>query len=334
MFAHDEHHWWYRGRRRVLRSALERLALPAGGRLLDAGCGSGRTLDELALYGDVSGVDLSPDAVRLARDRGHREVSVGPIERLPFEDGTFDLVTCMDVIEHTPDDAASLRELRRVTRPGAMIVLTVPAHPLLWSTHDEVNRHHRRYTRRMLTALAAGADVQVLGDTYFNSLLLIPAAAIRWMTRLRRGESQRSDLERTPRALNRLLEQPIALEARLIARGKRIPVGLSLLCVLRRPSRDSPATPSAEVGLRDGGHDEGAEGERRHTQATVIGDRRQRQRPDDVPGHEPRARDEHGERGPAGGGDPFHSPVRAPQQEGEARHGEHARAEPDAVGEA
>ncbi|MCW3016021.1 MAG: hypothetical protein JWO02_3113 [Solirubrobacterales bacterium] len=243
MLAHDEQHWWYRGRRRVLRATLDRLPLPADARLLDAGCGSGRTLDELQRYGSVSGVDLSPDAVRLARARGHRDVRIGRIERLDFGDATFDLVTCLDVIEHTPDDRAALRELRRVTRPGGMIVLTVPAHPLLWSTHDEVNMHYRRYTRRALGALVAFVGLELLTDTYFNSVLLGPAAAVRWAQRLHRGGgAQRSDLVRTPAVLNPMLEKPIAAEARLIARGRRIPAGLSLLCVLRSPLRTQGST--------------------------------------------------------------------------------------------
>ena len=250
MLAHDEGHWWYRGRRQVLRSTLDRLPIPAEARLLDAGCGSGRTLDELARYGRVSGVDVNPDAVRCARGRGHADVRVGRIERLDFSDAAFDVVTCMDVIEHTGDDFGSLRELRRVTRPGGTIVLTVPAHPLLWSTHDEVNLHYRRYTRRALTRLAARTGMELLSDTYFNGLLLAPAAAVRWTQRVRRPGAQRSDLDRTPPALNRLLELPLAAEARLIARGRRIPAGLSLLCVLRRPVADAGERSGSAVRVR------------------------------------------------------------------------------------
>ena len=117
--AVDEHHWWYRGRRRVIRAELDRLALPAGARILDAGCGSGRTLVELAGYGaEVSGIELNTDAAELARRRGLGDVQIGRLEELPWDDGTFDLMTCLDVIEHVPDDVSALAELRRVTRPG------------------------------------------------------------------------------------------------------------------------------------------------------------------------------------------------------------------------
>src|SRR4051794_20556485 len=105
MLALDERHWWYRGRRRMLAALVERTAVPPGARVLDAGCGWGRTLDELARYGTAYGVELNPLGLAAARRRGHR-VEQAPVETIPFEDGSFDLVTCLDVIEHTDDDAA------------------------------------------------------------------------------------------------------------------------------------------------------------------------------------------------------------------------------------
>lgn len=254
MLAHDEHHWWYRGRRRVLRAAINRCNLPPRPQLLDAGCGSGRTLDELAQLGTAAGVDLSPEAVAFTRRRGHEDVRVAAIESLPFDDATFDLVTCLDVIEHTPDDVASLAELRRVTRPGGVAIVTVPAHPVLWSHHDVVNRHYRRYRVRDLRAAAAAAGWDITFDTYFNSALLAPAAAVRLLQRTRSGAGdQRSDLERTPAWLDRALELPLAAEARLVRARTRIPFGLSLLAVLRDPLLPvGPALPvtSPAISLR------------------------------------------------------------------------------------
>src|SRR5947209_3649995 len=109
----DEHHWWYRGRRRIIRAELERLPLPAPARVLDAGCGSGRTLEELEPYGEVFGIELDTEAAEVARERGRGEVVIGRLEELPYENAWFDLITCLDVLEHTPDDRLTLRELRR-----------------------------------------------------------------------------------------------------------------------------------------------------------------------------------------------------------------------------
>jgi SAM-dependent methyltransferase len=235
MLSSDEDHWWYRGRRRVLRAELDRLPLAPSSRLLDAGCGSGRTLDELARYGRVSGVDLSPEAVAAAWRRGHEDVQVSRVEEMPFADGTFDVVTCLDVVEHTPDDRATLAELLRVTRRGGLLLVTVPAYQALWSWHDEVNLHFRRYDSPSLRAAAAEAGWDVVADTHFNSLLLAPAAAVRIAQRHRRGHAH-SDLDLTSPILNGVLELPLRLESRLVGAGTRLPAGLSLLAVLRRPA--------------------------------------------------------------------------------------------------
>ena len=152
MMAVDEHHWWYRGRRRIIRAELDRLPLPRRAQVLDAGCGSGRTLQELGRLREVSGIELDPDAAEMARARGLGEVMVGRLEELPWADASFDLITCLDVIEHTPDDRAALAELLRVCRPGGWLLVTVPAYQALWSLHDEANHHFRRYSRARCAA--------------------------------------------------------------------------------------------------------------------------------------------------------------------------------------
>jgi len=234
--AVDEHHWWYRGRRRVIRSELDRLALPAHARVLDAGCGSGRTLVELVDYGEVHGIELNSDAAAVAQGRGLGEVLIGRLEELPWEDETFDLITCLDVIEHTPDDRVTLAELRRVCRPGGWTLVTVPAYPALWSRHDEANHHYRRYTRSSLTEVAVAAGWTVARLSFFNGLLLAPAAAVRLaQRRLGPPNGYTNDLDVGPAWLNDVLERPLALEAGWLRRGHTLPFGLSLLAVLRKP---------------------------------------------------------------------------------------------------
>ena len=136
---------------------MGRIQLPPEARILDAGCGSGRTLDDLATRGIVSGLDLSEMAASAARVRGHEDIRVGRVEELPWQDGSFNLVTALDVIEHTQDDRLTLRELRRVTRPGGFAIITVPAYQWLFSAHDVVNHHYRRYDRHSLVAAAGEA---------------------------------------------------------------------------------------------------------------------------------------------------------------------------------
>jgi SAM-dependent methyltransferase len=232
----DDHHWWYRGRRRIIRSELDRLPLTTGARILDAGCGSGRTLEELVDYGTVSGIELSEDAAEVARERGLGEVVVGRLEELPFPADSFDLITCLDVIEHTPQDGPALAELLRVCRPGGFMLVTVPAYPALWSLHDEANHHYRRYSRRSLREAAVGAGWGLCRMSSFNSLLLAPAAAVR-LSQRRRGATNgyTNDLDLGPAWLNTALEQPLRAEASWLGRGRTLPAGLSLIAVLRKP---------------------------------------------------------------------------------------------------
>jgi SAM-dependent methyltransferase len=230
----EDRHWWYRGRRTVLSRAIAELDLPRPARILDAGCGSGRNMVELAQQGAVTGVELSGTSVSLARAREVGEVVEGSVLDMPFEEGSFDLAVSLDVIEHLEEDLDALRELRRVVAPGGSLLVTVPAYEWLWSGHDEINHHHRRYTRRSLQSVAEQAGWKQTRTTYFNSLLLPVAILLRALDRLSTKTTESSlDLWVPPEPLNWLLERPLALEAALIGRGGRIPAGLSLLSVFR-----------------------------------------------------------------------------------------------------
>jgi SAM-dependent methyltransferase len=230
----EDRHWWYRGRRTVLNRVIEDLGVPPGARILDAGCGSGRNMVELARYGAVSAIELSPASVEVARGRDAGEVVEGSVLEMPFADASFDFAASLDVIEHLEDDVAALRELRRVVAPGGALLVTVPAYQWLWSGHDEINHHHRRYTRETLAAVGERAGWCEARTTYFNSLLLPLAIVLRLLERLSSKPAESSlDLWVPPQPLNWLLERPLAIEAALIGRHGRIPVGLSLLTVFR-----------------------------------------------------------------------------------------------------
>jgi SAM-dependent methyltransferase len=249
LVAYDEHHWWYRGRRRVLHAALGKLPLPADARVLDAGCGTGRTMDELHGYGEVHGFDLNPLGVEHARGRGHGDVRVARLEEIPYPDESFDLVTCLDVLEHTPDDLVSLRELRRITKPGGWLVVTVPAFQLLWSSHDVANQHYRRYRRSQLRRAAEAAGWEPGESAYFNTFLFLPGAAVRVGERLRRPHKRRGrpNVQLTPRSLDRVLEWPMRIEGGLLRRGIRMPFGMSLLMTLGRPGQPSEPRENAQL---------------------------------------------------------------------------------------
>jgi SAM-dependent methyltransferase len=229
--AVEDRHWWFRGRRRLLWALLRRTGgLPAGARVLDAGCGTGRNLVE---FGGV-GVDPAPEAVAACRARGLTDVVRAPVEALPFPDGSFDVLLAADVLEHVGDDAAALRELRRVARPSARLLVTVPAHPRLWRAHAAAPHHRRRYRRAELLARVRAAGWEPVVATWWNAFLL-PAIAVA------RRRSRGADHARTPAWLDGVLALPLALEAWLIGRGVRLPAGVSLALACR------PAQPDGEA---------------------------------------------------------------------------------------
>lgn len=228
MYDLEDRHWWFRARRTVIWALLRRAGVDSVPRLLDAGCGTGRNLVEFGRLGIAEGIDVSPQAVDFCRSRGLEGVRQGALEELPFEDGRFDLLLATDVIEHLDDDRHALLELRRVARPGARLVVTVPAYRWLWSQHDTSLQHRRRYTAARLREQVTAAGWRAQVETYFFTALLPGVAAVRSVRRLRPAETPRSDMTLAPPALGRLLELASAGEAKLIERGARLPAGVSV----------------------------------------------------------------------------------------------------------
>src|SRR5512140_2711482 len=108
----DDRHWWFAARRRIVLQLLRQELAGAPERrprFLDIGCGAGSVLRELKPLGEAVGLDTEPSAVESARRRSGCEVRLGHLpDGVPFEAGSFDVVTLLDVLEHIDDDAASL----------------------------------------------------------------------------------------------------------------------------------------------------------------------------------------------------------------------------------
>jgi SAM-dependent methyltransferase len=231
----EDTHWWFRGRREI----FTRILAPFEGtrqRILDIGFGTGAMLTFLSRYGSVVGMDMSVDAIRFARTRCDCPMLLGDITRIPLDTASRDLVTAFDIVEHVDDDAAALRELARVCRPGGHVLLTVPAFQFLWGNQDIVSHHKRRYTLAEFGrgVRAAGFEPRCL--SYFNAILFPAVAAVRVARRLR-GEPKgevKSDFGMTkPGLVNDTLTRVFAAEGRWLTRW-RLPVGVSIVCLAER----------------------------------------------------------------------------------------------------
>jgi SAM-dependent methyltransferase len=226
----DERHWWYRARRRVLAELIRREASPPpGARVLEIGCGTGHNLPMLAQFGEVDALELDEQARAVAEKRLGRTVMDAPLpEIVDVADRHYDLIGAFDVIEHIDDDGAALASIARKLKPGGKMVMTVPAHPWMWSAHDVVNHHKRRYSKQALRALIEASPLELQKIGYFNSLLFPLAVAERLASKVR-GKHD-ADLKLPAAPLNAALERVFEAERYLVGRLP-LPPGLSLFAV-------------------------------------------------------------------------------------------------------
>jgi SAM-dependent methyltransferase len=186
----------------------------------------------LSQFGDAEGVDLSEDALAFCRERGLKNVKLGAAEKLPYDDGTFDLVTGLDVVEHLDDDLAGLREMRRVLRPGGRVLLFVPTFMFLWGLQDEVSNHRRRYRMPELRRVLEQAGFEIERTTYANITFFLPILLARKFMRATGIKAESENNINVP-ALNGLLGGLLGAES-VVLRYMNIPFGVSGLCVARK----------------------------------------------------------------------------------------------------
>jgi SAM-dependent methyltransferase len=243
----EDWYWWSIGTRAIFHEWLAPLLRVSGARVLDVGCGSGAFATELRDGATVIGVDMALEAIRLGRERGLRNLSVGRAEALPFRDDAFDGVAALDVVEHT-DDVRTLAEIARVVRPGGVVLVHVPAFPFLWGEHDDVNHHLRRYRRAELLARLGASGLRVRRASYVNCVLFPAVAAARvgkrLLRRVRAPRPPRPEVYDLPSWLNRVLASCLTLE-RLALRRLDLPIGVSLLCLADKPTT---ATTEGPIG--------------------------------------------------------------------------------------
>ena len=226
----DERHWWYRARREIIADLIRREARPpAGAAILELGCGTGHNLAMLGGFGHVDGLELDDEARAMSEVRLGRKVMSSPLPELEeVPDGHYDLIGAFDVIEHIDDDAAALASIATKLKAGGTFIMTVPAHQWMWSAHDVVNHHKRRYSKHGLQRLINRSPMRLVKIGYFNSLLFPLAVAERAASKLRGKED--ADVKLPPAPLNAMLEKVFEAERHLVGRLP-LPPGLSLFAV-------------------------------------------------------------------------------------------------------
>lgn len=235
MYEVEESHWWFVGRRQILRSFVagiaEKLPKPKL-EILDIGCGTGANLEMLSEFGPAEGVDVSAEALSFCRTRGLNQVRQGMAESLPYDDNSFDLVTGLDVVEHLDDDLKGLTEMWRVLRPDGRALIFVPAFMFLWGVQDDISNHRRRYTLAGIKDVLRHAGFEVERATYANITFFVPIFLGRLIMRAT-GFRPASENNLTIGALNGVLGKVFGAESSIL-RYLNFPFGVSIVCVARR----------------------------------------------------------------------------------------------------
>lgn len=234
----EDRHWWYVGMRRITLALLDE----SYGRrhdldILDAGSGAGGAMTWLARYGRVAGIDYSPLALDLSRQRGLARLSRASVTALPFAAASFDLVTSFDVLYHRDvgDPAVALRQFHRVLRPGGRVLLRLPAYDRLRGRHDDVIHTARRFTAGQLAGLLERAGFAVERLSYADTLLFPLAFSKRLLeSALPHGQPAHSDIIPNPRWVDVALSAVLGAEAAVLRRHA-LPFGLTVIALGRVP---------------------------------------------------------------------------------------------------
>ncbi|MCF8379286.1 MAG: class I SAM-dependent methyltransferase [Bacteroidales bacterium] len=231
-------HWWFVARRETIYSFLKKYSKKS--MVLDIGCSSGLLLsgirDEGFFLENLYGIDISEKAIRNCKVNGIQNAFVMDAEKIEFRDKKFDIIIASDCLEHLQNDRNALENWYSLLNDDGIAIIFVPAFSFLWSHHDVVNKHVKRYTRSELTKLINNANFAIVKSGYWNFLFFFPAFMIRKLNTIllkissKKENDKTGDLFLPPKNVNKVLIKLLKLETRLIAKI-RFPFGVSTFAI-------------------------------------------------------------------------------------------------------
>lgn len=232
-YNQEESHWWFAARSEIVRRVIERYGnLKPGDTILDVGCGTGAIMKQLSENYKVVGIDMSPLAVEYSKKRGLTDVFLMPVQEFPRDKYNVKAAILLDVIEHIDDDVDVLRTVRDIVGPDGRVIVTVPAYKWLWSSHDLVNHHKRRYNSALLRETLDKAGLEPVMMTYYNTLLFPLAVVKKVMGKWKAADQASEAVDQPSGFVNSLFYSVFASEKNLVP-NFNLPFGVSLLTVAR-----------------------------------------------------------------------------------------------------
>lgn len=247
LFAVEDRHFWFRARNRVLAAVIQQLVteLPPGFRALEVGCGTGNTLrilEQECQSAMVVGIDLFSEGLSFARQRVNCPLVQGDVQQPPFQT-PFEIIGLFDVLEHLPEDRQVLQSLHTMLAPRGKLIVTVPAHPSLWSYFDEASCHYRRYTFSELANKLTESGYKLTYITQYMASIFPLVWVGRRLAELAKSLQLTSEHSSSARAREELRIRPVvnevlawllSQEVHCIIRRCKLPIGTSLLAVAEK----------------------------------------------------------------------------------------------------
>lgn len=234
-FKMEREHWWFRVREQIIldqfRSSIHK-GLPL--QILNVGAATGRSSEMLESFGQIQSIEYDQPSYQFCRDVLKMKIDQGSITELPYPDNAYDCVCAFDVVEHVEDHQTAISELFRVCKPGGKIFITVPAFMSLWSNHDVVNHHFRRYRKQQMLDLFSANGGRLLRTTYFNFILFMPIFMVRSVQRIfsrKKQEELKPDNDMIASGLINTIFQSIFSFERSLLKKMNFPFGVSLMVV-------------------------------------------------------------------------------------------------------
>ena len=213
-FKLEKEYWWFKARRHLIK----KLKIKPNQKILEVGCGTGLNL-KLFPKNERHGIDISKQAIKQIKDF---TAEVADIQKVKLK--KYDIILALDLIEHLDKDKQTLQKLTNALNPGGKLIITVPAFQSLWSKHDEVNHHKRRYNKKQFKAILPKLlKTQIL--TYWN-FSLFPLVFL--ANKLNKKES---NLKPINPILNHIFYTKLKLENKLITLGVKFPFGTSIFYI-------------------------------------------------------------------------------------------------------
>jgi len=236
MYEQQNKHWWFVGRTKIILSLINKYLRNTQKpiKILDIGCGTGKMLREMSSFGEAYGLDSSEEAISFCKQYCSQKVMKGflPNEN-PYRNQVFDLILALDVLEHIEDDREVIKCIYEMLSDSGYGIITVPAYMFLWSNHDEVHNHKRRYILTELKKKLEQAGFEIQKISYFNTFLFLPILLVRMLSKVIGRRNNSSDLGVSISRLNFIFEKIFSFERHLLNLFK-LPFGVSIIAVVKK----------------------------------------------------------------------------------------------------